>query len=144
MITLDQIRALESRVEKAVALIASLRLENASMRTGLSAAETRVVELESLVADFQCEQEKIEEGIIEALRKLDSFEDTVHESLTPKVQTHSKPSQAPFVEPDKAVGAKTPRSVTDEGDGSNEHDAATLESGDSIKPGDSSDSLDIF
>ena len=84
MISLEQVRALESRVEKAVALIGSLRAENASMRSGLATAELRVSELEGLVADFQKDQARIEEGIVEALRKLDSFEDAVHEAVAQK------------------------------------------------------------
>ncbi len=84
MISLEQVRALESRVEKAVALIASLRAENASMRSGIAIAELRVSELEGLVADFQKDQARIEEGIVEALRKLDSFEDAVHEAVALK------------------------------------------------------------
>jgi len=78
MISLEQVRSLESRVEKAVSLIASLRTENASLRSGLATADSRVAELENLVLDFQKDQARIEEGIIEALRKLDSFEDSVH------------------------------------------------------------------
>jgi chromosome segregation ATPase len=87
MISLEQVRALESRVEKAVALIGSLRAENASMRSGLATAELRVSELEGLVADFQKDQARIEEGIVEALRKLDSFEDAVHEAVALKPAT---------------------------------------------------------
>ncbi len=84
MISLEQVHALESRVEKAVALIASLRMENASLRSGLSTAESRVAELEALVGEFQKDQARIEAGIIEALRKLDSFEDSVHEAVAAK------------------------------------------------------------
>ncbi|PKL09220.1 MAG: cell division protein ZapB [Spirochaetae bacterium HGW-Spirochaetae-7] len=84
MISLEQVRSLESRVEKAVALIASLRSENASMRSGLAAAESRVAELEGLIQGFQKDQARIEEGIVEALRKLDSFEDTVHVAVADK------------------------------------------------------------
>lgn len=84
MISLEQVRALESRVEKAVALIASLHTENASLRTGLATADSRVAELEALVAEFQKDQARIEAGIIEALRKLDSFEDSVHEAVSTK------------------------------------------------------------
>ena len=55
--------------------------ENASLRSGLSTADSRVAELEALVAEFQKDQARIEEGIVEALRKLDSFEDSVHEAV---------------------------------------------------------------
>ncbi len=78
MLSLEQVRALETRVEKAVALIASLKNENAQLRTGLDAAEGRVAELEGLVKEFQEDQVRIEQGIVQALRKLDQFEDVVH------------------------------------------------------------------
>lgn len=106
MISLEQVRALESRVEKAVALIASLRAENASMRSGLATAEQRVSELEGLVADFQKDQARIEEGIVEALRKLDSFEDAVHEAVAQKpAAVPEVVVQAPFVAAAPAVSA---------------------------------------
>jgi len=120
MISLEQVRALESRVEKAVALIASLRAENASMRSGLAAAEKRVAELEGLVGDFQKDQARIEESIVEALRKLDSFEDAVHEA-SPK----PAPAKPASVEP----------TAQDE-------DLAALE--EQTRPDEPSDALDIF
>lgn len=106
MISLEQVNSLESRVEKAVALIASLRSENASMRSGLTAAESRVAELEGLIQDFQKDQARIEEGIVEALRKLDSFEDSVHVAVAAKeplktVETE-KPGHSREAETEKA------------------------------------------
>lgn len=77
MISLEQVRALEARVEKAVDLIASLKNENAQLRTHLSAADKRVAELEAKVQLFQQDQLRIEEGIMQALKKLDFFEDAV-------------------------------------------------------------------
>jgi len=138
VISLEQVRALESRVEKAVALIASLRSENASMRSGLAAAESRVSELEGLVADFQKDQARIEEGIIEALRKLDSFEDTVHEAVAVK-------PAAPAMEP--VVVAEVAHAVASPGP-DDEEDLAAMEAEtrpDPVAPlDDTSDSLDIF
>lgn len=125
MISLEQVRALESRVEKAVALIASLRAENASMRSGLAAAEKRVAELEGLVGDFQKDQARIEESIVEALRKLDSFEDAVHEAS-------AKPAHAKPAEP---VAKPTEPPAQDE-------DLAALE--EQTRPDEPSDALDIF
>ncbi len=137
MISLEQVRALEDRVEKAVAYIASLRGEAAEFARRLaeaqtfiddaasemataeerassaerradaadslrqaeaSAAATRIREFESRLADmaervasaearaaeltaraeeYRRDQAKIEEGIVHALAKLDSFEDLV-------------------------------------------------------------------
>jgi len=112
MISLEQVRALESRVEKAVALIASLRAENASMRSGLATAELRVSELEGLVTDFQKDQSRIEESIVEALRKLDSFEDAVHEAVA------LKPAAVPEVadeEPAVTATAEVPATAPPRG-----------------------------
>jgi septal ring factor EnvC (AmiA/AmiB activator) len=111
MISLEQVRSLESRVEKAVSLIASLRTENASLRSGLATAESRVAELENLVLDFQKDQARIEEGIIEALRKLDSFEDSVHVAVAAnkpekgRGAVHAAPEPAENPETEKVVEA---------------------------------------
>lgn len=78
MISLEQVRALETRVEKAVELIASLKNENNQLRLRLTASEGRVAELEEKVQLFQQDQVRIEEGIVQALRKLDFFEDAVY------------------------------------------------------------------
>ena len=137
MISLEQVRTLEDRVEKAVAYIAGLRDESAELRRCLAEAQSfideaakelakaeekagaaekradaaeelrqvdastvagRVRELESRLSDmaervaaaetqaadlsaraeeYRRDQAKIEEGIMHALRKLDSFEDLV-------------------------------------------------------------------
>jgi len=121
MISLEQVRSLESRVEKAVALIASLRSENASMRSGLTAAESRVAELEGLIQDFQKDQARIEEGIVEALRKLDSFEDAVHVAVADK-------------EPERAVETVKPEPA----------EKAEPELAESLAGGDGTEALDIF
>jgi hypothetical protein len=91
MVSVEQIRALEERIERALAYIASLRAENAALKTKLEAARAeslraeeradsagmRVLELEEAAATFRQDQARIEEGIIHALEKLDAFEDLV-------------------------------------------------------------------
>jgi chromosome segregation ATPase len=144
MVSLEQVRALEDRVEKAVAYIAALRSENAELERRLSedkaaaddsaavaerkvaeaevtakaaegrlasaearadeaaaardaalsrvrefearvtdmaervaAAETRAAEISARADEYRKDQAKIEEGIIHALEKLDTFEDLV-------------------------------------------------------------------
>ncbi len=143
MISLEQVRALEDRVEKAVAYIASLREEGTELRRRLAesqsfidaaadelaaaeektaaaekradaveelrlaeaqavagrvrefesrlndmaervaAAETRAAELGARAEEYRKDQSKIEEGIVHALRKLDSFEDLVLSTASP-------------------------------------------------------------
>ncbi len=84
MLNIDQVRQLENRVDKAVRKITSLsdenrRLadENKTLQDQLFSFQTRVNELERSVQEFQEDQGRIEEGILNALDKLSSFEDSV-------------------------------------------------------------------
>ena len=140
MISLEQVRALESCVGKAVSLIASLREENASMRSGLAAAESRVAELEGLVAAFQKDQARIEEGIVEALRKLDSFEDSVHDAVAakPAAASAAETAKPEPVQPVREAAAP----VIEAAPSSEDEDLAALEL--ETRPDEPSDSLDIF
>jgi hypothetical protein len=77
MLSLDQVRLLENRVQKAVGKITSLTDENARLRAQLTGLQTRVNELEGLVRSFKDDQGRIEEGILSALDRLSAFEDSV-------------------------------------------------------------------
>lgn len=84
MISVEQVHALEERVEQAVAYISELRQENAGLRRELEGARieaeksaARAAELETAAETFRRDQASIEEGIMHALRKLDAFEDLV-------------------------------------------------------------------
>jgi chromosome segregation ATPase len=150
MISLEQVRTLEDRVERAVAYIASLREEAAELKRRLAeassfideaaseiaaseektlaaekraeaaeallqaesgrireiesrladmagqvaAAETRSAELNARAEEYRRDQVKIEEGIVHALEKLDSFEDLVLSQGSP-AQTAPEPEPAP-------------------------------------------------
>jgi chromosome segregation ATPase len=83
MITLEQIRRLEQRVQAAVARIATLKNENALLREKLESYEGRVLELENSIAAFKRDQSEIEQGIVSALNQLDQLEDEVLESSQP-------------------------------------------------------------
>ncbi len=77
MLRLEQIKLLESKVNKAVEIISKLREENRTLRAGLTSAQKKIDELEDLVNSFKSEQEEIEEGIIRALNSLDKLEDEI-------------------------------------------------------------------
>lgn len=84
MLSVEQVHALEERVEKAVSYIGSLRTENAELRkelertaAELGAAKAQNAELEAAAAAFKSDQARIESGIVHALEKLDMFEDLV-------------------------------------------------------------------
>lgn len=80
MVTLDQISQLETKVEKAIQLIQSLKAENDSLRIEIGDKDKRIEELENLILVFKNDQIKIEEGIINALNHLSAFEDTVYQT----------------------------------------------------------------
>lgn len=80
MVTLDQISQLETKVEKAIQLIQSLKTENDSLRLEIHDKDKRITELENLILVFKNDQIKIEEGIINALNHLSAFEDTVYQT----------------------------------------------------------------
>jgi chromosome segregation ATPase len=91
MLSLDQVRSLEARVEKALAYIDELTDENAGLRERLGGYEMRIKDLEILVRDFQQDQGRIEEGILSALEKLHAFED----SASPKAESEGSVKKAP-------------------------------------------------
>lgn len=75
MLNLDQVRLLESKVERAVQMIKSLHTEKDSLKKEIEVRDKRISELEKLIVAFKDDQSKIEEGIINALNQLSAFED---------------------------------------------------------------------
>jgi len=89
MVTLEQIRRLESKVSQIVATVKGLREENTTLRQKLETYQERIDQLELLVAQYRDSQKEIEEGILNALQQLDRLEDN---ALT------ASPSSAPISE----------------------------------------------
>jgi large subunit ribosomal protein L20 len=80
MINLDQVRQLQAKVQEAVGLIAKLKEENQGLKDTISVTdESKIGELESAMSLIREDQHEIEEGIQEALTKLDSI-GSVHPS----------------------------------------------------------------
>ncbi len=75
MITLEQIRLLESRITRAIDLIRVLKDENSTLRRGLESAQKRMKELEALVEGFKTDQQEIESVILRTLHTLDELEE---------------------------------------------------------------------
>ena len=75
MISLEQIRLLESKITRAIELIHVLKDENSTLRRGLESAQKRMKELESLVDGFKTDQGEIETVIVRALHTLDELEE---------------------------------------------------------------------
>jgi FtsZ-binding cell division protein ZapB len=84
MISLEHIRQLQDKVNKAVDHMNTLAMEkelleeeNQLLRSRIDASENRIAELERFIDEFKIEQNEIEEGIISALKHLDSLEHAV-------------------------------------------------------------------
>jgi peptidoglycan hydrolase CwlO-like protein len=100
MIRLDQIKLLESKVNKAVEQIRLLREESKTLRRTVEKSQARMQELEGLVAQFKSDQDEIEQGILRALKNLDKLEDEVgsrssKKDATPSPAAHAAPSAPP-------------------------------------------------
>lgn len=81
MVNLDQIKLLESKVEKAVNLIKSLSEEKDSLKKEVEEKNKRISELENLIIILKDDQSKIEQGIVNALNHLSAFESSVYEKM---------------------------------------------------------------
>lgn len=80
MIRFEQIQLLERKIDKAVELINLLKKENHTLKNAIQKSQVRMNELENLLEQFKGEQIKIEEGLINALTKLDQLEDEVSDT----------------------------------------------------------------
>ncbi|MDR3356824.1 MAG: cell division protein ZapB [Spirochaetaceae bacterium] len=83
MVTVEQVRQLETKVAKAIEYINKLTDENTLLKNKLDSYQTRIDELEVLIQRFKEDQGRIEEGILSALDRLNRFEDDVHRTITP-------------------------------------------------------------
>ncbi len=92
MITLEQIRLLESKITRAIDLIRVLKEENTTLRRGLESAQKRMKELETLVDGFKTDQREIESVIVRTLQHLDDLEDAASSA---RKTEHNGRRQAP-------------------------------------------------
>jgi len=88
LISLEQVRLLETKIAKAIDYVERLTSENAalsneraSLQKKLDANQKRLDELEVLVMRFKEDQGRIEDGIIAALDRLSQFEEAFENSL---------------------------------------------------------------
>ena len=90
MVTLEQIKLLESKLTRAINFVSQLSEENSRLKK-------RNDELEETVVSLKEETTRVEEGIASALGKLNQFEDAIERSLS-SVRGGSKPAQKPVVQ----------------------------------------------
>jgi FtsZ-binding cell division protein ZapB len=81
LISLEQIKLLESKVIKALEYIDQLTEENVRLREKLETYQKQIDGLEVVVQHFKEDQGRIEEGIVSALNRLNRFEADIEKSL---------------------------------------------------------------
>jgi len=89
MISLDQVLLLEKKVESAVQRIAQLNTENDALRRKCAELTNALSEKTELLSTFESDQSRIEEGILNALDRLNSVENSV---LKATGSVHTAPS----------------------------------------------------
>ena len=82
MVSLEQVRLLESKVTKTINYVKTVTEENTALRKKLDSCQKRIDELEILIQHFKEEQSKIEDGILAALDRLNQFEDALESKLS--------------------------------------------------------------
>ena len=82
MVSLEQVKLLESKVTRTIDHINKVTEENSLLKTKIGSYQKRIDELEFLVQRFKEDQVRIEEGILSALNRLNQFEDALESSLS--------------------------------------------------------------
>lgn len=104
MITLEQVKLLETKVSKAIDTIQHLTDENKLLREKLAGYQGRINELEVLVERFKEDQSKIEAGIISALDRLNQFEDVLELEISEKNKSETVETSVPTKTPLAPLG----------------------------------------
>jgi hypothetical protein len=94
VISIEQVRLLESRVAKAISYVEQVNEENSLLKNKLDAYQKRIDELEVLIQRFKEDQNKIEDGILSALDRLNKFEDAMDKGISMAKAETSPPPRA--------------------------------------------------
>ena len=87
MVSLEQVKLLESKVTKAIDYVKKVTEENTSLKGKLDSYQNRIDELEVLIQQFKEEQNRIADGILSALDRLNQFEDAFEKPIAGENQS---------------------------------------------------------
>ena len=94
MISLDQVLLLEQKVESAVKKITQLQAENDALRSKCAELTNALSSKSEQLSSFEQDQNKIESGILQALNRLSSIENSVLQVAGGAQQQVSEPAKA--------------------------------------------------
>ncbi|MDR2404088.1 MAG: cell division protein ZapB [Spirochaetaceae bacterium] len=168
MVTLEQVKLLETKVAKTIDFVNRITEENTFLKGKLDDYQKRIDELEVLIQSFKNDQGRIEDGILSALDRLSQFEAAMERSIFPEKTAESaaeaeagESGAEPDQEPEPVISQSEPEAfpgklfVEDEGEESDEEilfaaggegERAGPEAGESVPPVVPAESveLDIF
>ena len=90
MVSLEQVKLLESKVTRAIEFVKKVTEENLSLKGKLDSYQKRIDELEVLIQQFKEEQSRIEDGILSALDRLNQFEDALENTIVKGTPSEGK------------------------------------------------------
>ena len=96
MSIMEQIKALEDRIAKAIEMIKALRAENAQLKTNLANAKMREEELESIVSSLKSGNDEVENELANAIKIFDDFDNLEPVSGTQFQVNEVKDAQSAF------------------------------------------------
>lgn len=149
MVSLEQVKLLETKVARAIAYVERVTEENAILQEKLDSYQKRIGELEVLVQRFKEDQGRIEDGILSALDRLNQFEDAIEKSLAAREKTGipveaAAPEAEPESPPPETESAGEDATGEDAtGEDTGEEDTAG-EDEENAKPSADNRELDIF
>ena len=122
MITVEQIRLLESRVTKAIDRIRLLTEENTTLKRSVARSQERMDELEGLVEQFKSAPSEIEQGVARALDNLERLEDEVAGAGPSEEAASAEVSSEPSTDAPQASldDEPEPEAIVDSEDGQDE------------------------
>jgi FtsZ-binding cell division protein ZapB len=135
MVSLEQVKLLETKVARAIDYVERVTEENTILREKLDSYQKRIGELEVLVQHFKEDQGRIEDGILSALDRLNQFEDAIEKSLAARGGA-DLPAEAP-------APAPPPPETETAGEDSTGEDSAG-EDGENTETSADNGELDIF
>ena len=94
MISLDQIRTLESRVQRVISRLQQVEAENRELRERAAAGKQRLTQLQQQLDRHSEDQAEIERGILSTLEQLDQV-DTEAEPEPPAPALEAEPEPEP-------------------------------------------------
>lgn len=123
MITLEQIRLLDRKVNQAVEMIDSLKRENQMLSGKLESYQTKISELEVLLSGLKDDQSEVEQGFQKALETLSGIEEA---EATEGQSDIPSPAQEPVTD-EEAAATDSESDAENEQEDEQEEESAELD-----------------